>query len=159
VLYSAIHHCLLHKIRNQKFSASLKKSNVNFLLDVILFLWTKGFQTHLGICVNANVCVFGWTPESRLYVLRSLHGLPEQRCYLESPRLQQAKHATSEKPLVSWKWSAFKCSDTNVVFQRATFLILVLRNNKRSSDIDGKTSDCFSRNFWYYRYLELRFCF
>ena len=27
---------------------------------------------------------------------------------LESPRLQQAKHATSEKHLVKWDWSVFK---------------------------------------------------
>jgi len=39
----------------------------------------------------------------------------------------------------------FKCSDTNVVFQAAIFLILVARNNKTSSGIDGKTSDCLSR--------------
>jgi len=67
VLYSAIHHCLLQKIRHQKFSAISKKSNVNFFLEVILFISTKGFQTHLGICVNVNVCVFGRTPESRLF--------------------------------------------------------------------------------------------
>jgi len=65
--------------------------------------------------------------------------------------------ATSAKPLVSWDWSAFICSDTNVVFQTAIFLILFLRHNKRSSDIDGKTSYCLSRNCLYYRYLELRF--
>jgi len=61
------------------------------------------------------------------------------------------------KHLVNWDWSAFKCSDTNVVFQRAIFLILVIRN-KRSSGIDGKTSDCLSKNSLYYRYLQLRFC-
>jgi len=33
----------MQKIRNQKFPAILKKSNVNFLLEVMLFLWTKGF--------------------------------------------------------------------------------------------------------------------
>jgi len=60
---------------------------------------------------------------------------------------------------VNWHWSVFKCSDTNVVFQTAIFLILVVRNNKRSSGIDGKTSDCLSRNCLYHCYLELRFCF
>jgi len=39
-----------------------------------------------------------------------------------------------------------KCSDTNVVFQTAIFLILVVSNAKRFSGIDGKTSDCPSRN-------------
>jgi len=51
----------------------------------------------------------------------------------------------------------FKCSDTNVVFQTAIFLIPVVRNNKRSSGIDGKTSDCLSRNCLYYRYLILSY--
>ena len=46
--------------------------------------------------------------------------------------------------------SCFKCWDTNTVFQKP------LRNNRRSSGIDGKTSDCLSRNSSYYRYIELR---
>jgi len=37
------------------------------------------------------------------------------------------------------------CSVTNAVFQTAIFLFLVVRNNKRSSGIDGKTSDYLSR--------------
>ena len=36
-----------------------------------------------------------------------------------------------------------KCSDTNVVFQTAIFLILFVRNNKRSSGIDGKPATAF----------------
>jgi len=36
--------------------------------------------------------------------------------------------------------------DTNVIFQTAIFLILVVSNNKRSSGIDDKTRDCLSRN-------------
>jgi len=43
-----------------------------------------------------------------------------------------------------------ECSDTNVAF-----LILVVRNNKRSSGIDRKNQRCLSRNCLYYRYLEL----
>jgi len=65
----------------------------------------------------------------------------------------------SAKQLVNLDWSVFKCSDTNAVFQTAIFLILDLRNYKRSSDVDGKTSYCLSRNCLYYRYLELRFCY
>jgi len=61
----------------------LQKSKVNFLLEVILFLWTKGFYTHPRICVNANMRVFEGTHESRLwYVLRSLYGLHGQRSWL-----------------------------------------------------------------------------
>jgi len=41
----------------------------------------------------------------------------------------------SEKHLLNWDWSAFKCSDTNVVFQTAIFLVLFVRNNKMSSGI------------------------
>jgi len=33
----------IQKIRNQKFSAIFEKSKVNFLLEIILFLWTTGF--------------------------------------------------------------------------------------------------------------------
>jgi len=50
-----------------------------------------------------------------------------------------------------------KYSDTNLVFQTGIFLILFVRNNKRSSGIDGKTSDCLSTISLYYRCLELRF--
>jgi len=139
MLYFANHHCLLwvQNLQNHTFSAFLKKSKVNFFF-------------------NANV--FGRTHGSRLCVLRSLYGLSGQRCYLESPRLQHAKHATSAKHVVDWDWSVFKCSDTNLVFQTAILLTLVVRNNKRSSGIDGKTSDCLFRISLYYRYLELRFC-
>jgi len=62
------------------------------------------------------------------------------------------RHATSAKHLVNCDWSVFICSDTNVVFQTAIFLILVVRNNKTSSDIDNKTSSCLSRNCLYYSY-------
>jgi len=37
---------------------------------------------------------------------------------------------------------------TNVVFQTTIFLILVVINNKRSSGIDDKTSDCLSENVY-----------
>ena len=45
--------------------------------------------------------------------------------------------------LVNWDWSVFKCSDTNLVFQTAIYLILVVRNNNRSSGIDAKPSEAF----------------
>ena len=40
----------------------------------------------------------------------------------------------------------FKCSDTNVAFQTAIFLIFVVRIDKRSSGIDGKTIAHLFRN-------------
>jgi len=67
--------------------------------------------------------------------------------------MQQVKH------FVSWDWSGFKFSDTNVVLQTTSFLILVVRNNKSTSDIHNKTSDCLSKNSLHYHYLELRFCY
>ena len=78
---------------------------------------------------------------------------------MESPRLKQAKHATSAKHIFDWDWwTLSKCSDTNVVFQTTVFLIPVVSNNKRSSGTDVKTSDRLYRNCLYYRYVELRFC-
>jgi len=66
------------KYKNQKFSDISIKSKVTFLLEVILFLSTNGFQTHLGICTNANLCMFESSHErgNRLCVLRSLYSLP-----------------------------------------------------------------------------------
>jgi len=52
------------------------------------------------------------------YVFYTVHGLLGQCCSLESPRLQQAKHATSTKHLVSWVWSVFWCSDTNAISEQ-----------------------------------------
>jgi len=83
--------------------------------------------------------------------------LPEQSCELETPRQQQAKHATTAKHLVDWDWTVSKCSDTNVVFQTAVFLIPVVRNNKQPPSINNKTSDWLSRICLCYRYLQLRF--
>jgi len=53
--------------------------------------------------------------------------------------------------------SVFKCSDTNAVFQTGVFLILFVRKNKRFSGLDGKTSNCLSRNCLYERYLWATF--
>ena len=50
--------------------------------------------------------------------------------------------------LVCVQMLGHKCSFPNSHF-------LVLRNNKRSSGIDGKTSDCLSRSCLYYRCFEL----
>jgi len=91
-------------------------------------------------------------------VLRSLHGFGPAALMSESPRLQQTKHAKSAKPRSVGTGLCFKFSDTNVVFQAIILLILVVRNEKRSSGIDGKTNDFFSRNCLYCRYPELRFC-
>jgi len=112
----------------------------------------KGFQTNLRICVNANVCVFEWTHASRLFYALYVVCLGSTLSWN-----RQDCNRWSAKHLAICDWSVFKCSDTNVVFQTVIFMILVLRNTKRSSSIDGKTSDCFSRICLYYPYLELRF--
>jgi len=41
--------------KSEAFSKFWKKSNVNFLLEVILFLWTKGFQ-HILASVLMKMC-------------------------------------------------------------------------------------------------------
>ena len=93
-----------------------------------MLFFNKRFLNTSSHYANEKLCMFDGTRErsNRLCVLRSLHGLPGQRCKLESPRLQQAKHATSANHLVNWDWSVFKCSDTNVVFRTAFCLILVV---------------------------------
>ena len=73
---------LIMDAKNKKSLFSYFEKVKNFLLDFTLFLLTKGFQTHLRICVSANVCVLERTHESRLCVQRTyLHGLPGQRYF------------------------------------------------------------------------------
>ena len=52
-------------------------------------------------------------------------------------------------------WSVFKCSDTNVVFQRPIFLILVIRNSKRSQALTAKPATALPE--FVYVTLILRF--
>jgi len=145
-------------------SAKSKKSDV-----FSYFIKAKGDFLARGHTISLNkgflnTSSFEFVPMQMCACLKEhmrvdyLHGLPRQRSQLESSRLQQPKHTTSAKHLGNWDWSVFKCSDKNVVFQTAIFLILVVRNNTKSSGIDGKISYCYSRNCFYYRYLELRFC-
>jgi len=79
-------------------------------------------------------------------------------CFALAALLAGIAKTTTGKACNERKTGAFKRLDTNVVFQTAIFLILVIRHNKRSSGIDSKTSNCLSRNCLYYRCLELRFC-
>ena len=150
----------MQKIRNQKFSASLNKTRVNLLLEAILFLRTKGFQTHLGNCVkcknvhfrkntrerwsNSRLALFAWLTRAKL-----LAGIA---------KTATGKACMSAKHLVDWDWIVSKYSKTNEVFHAAVFLIRVIRNNKRSPGNSSKISDCLSRICLYYRYLLLRFC-
>jgi len=62
---------------------------------------------------------------------------------------RQSMQQVQNTAKVNWDWFVFQCSDTNVVFHVAVFLILVIKNKKRSSD--GKTSDCLFRNCLYYQ--------
>jgi len=138
------------KYQQSEAFSYFKKVKCGFLARSHTISLNKGLlntSSHLCSCKCVLVGKNTW-----LCVLRSLYDLPGQRCSLESPRLQQAKHATSAKHLVNWDWTVSKCSDTNTVFQTTVFLIPVVRNNRRSSGIDGKTSDCLSRNSLYYRY-------
>jgi len=60
----------MQKTRIRKLSAIFKNSKMTFVLEVILFLWTKGFWTHLCICANANAFILERTHErgNRLYM-------------------------------------------------------------------------------------------
>jgi len=70
-------------------------------------------------------------------------------------KIATGKACNECKTLGQWGLVCYghKCS-----FPNSHFLDSGLSNNKRSSDIDGKTSECLSRICLYYRYLELRFC-
>jgi len=55
------------------------KSKVSLLREVILFIRTD-FETHLRVCVNANVCMLERTHEVIDCILPSVHDFPGQRC-------------------------------------------------------------------------------
>jgi len=85
----------VQKIRVQKFSANFKKSKVNFVPEVFFFE-QRAFEKILGfVLMQMCACSKEHMREVIDCVLRCFHGLPWQRCQLESPKLQQAKHATS----------------------------------------------------------------
>ena len=152
----AIHHCLfgVQKIRNQKFLAiQMWKSNVNFIS--YYFFEQRAFK-HIFAFVLMQMCVC-LKEHMRvdfcaldIVCLGSTVSWNRQGCNRQS--MQRVQN--------TWLIGTGlrKCSDINVVVQTAIFLILVVRNNKTSSGIDGKTRDCLFRNCLYYRYLQLRFC-
>ena len=87
----------------------------------ILGVWVTNLQNicwiimkwpRISVNINASILKRTHKKGNWLCVLHSLHGLARQSCQLESPRLQQAKHATSTKHFVNWDWTASKCSDT-----------------------------------------------
>ena len=124
MLYFVIHHCSLwvQKIRIQKFSAILKKSKVIFVLEVILFVTTKGFWPHLYICVYANVCTLQRTHErGNQLCFALLAWFAREALLARIAKTATGKTCTSTKHLFTWDWSVLKCWDTNVVFQRAIF--------------------------------------
>ena len=144
VLYFAIHRCLnwMQMVSNQKFSAILRKSEVNFLLEAILFLQRNGFHTLLVICVHANVCMLETTYDrkNRLRVLRSWNDLPGQ---ISSWNRQDCNRQSMQR-VQNTGWLDLDCVKilgqvSTVVFQTDVFLI------PSSSDIDRKTSNYFSR--------------
>jgi len=61
--------------------------------------------------------------------------------------------ALGQLGLVCVQMLGHKCS-----FPNRPFVYSVVGNNERSSSIEGKTSNCLSRNYLYSRYIELRFC-
>jgi len=152
-----IHHCLfwVQKRKNQKFSAIFKRSNVNFLSYFSLNKALSNTSSHLCWCICVRVWKSTWE-SSMCFVLFAWFA--RARLLAGIVTTATGIGCNEWKHLVHWEWSAFKCSDTKVVFQTAIFLILVVRNNKRSSGIEGKPATAFPHNCLYYRYLELHFC-
>jgi len=136
----------VQKIRNQKFSAISKKSNVNFLLEKSYCFFEQRASKHIRICVNANVCMLERTRGSRLfcalYMLCPGSAVSWNRRHCNRQSMQRVQNTWSIGTGLCLMFG-HKCS-----FPNSLFLILV-RNNKRSSGIDGKTSDCLSRNCLY----------
>jgi len=79
------------------------------------------------------------------YVLALFAWLARAELLAGIAKIATGKTCNECKTLGRLRRSVFKCSDINLVFQTAIFLILVVRNNKTSPGIDGKTSDCLSR--------------
>jgi len=150
-----LHYALLCNSSLLIMSAKDKKSEVfsyfwkvkcEFIASSHTLYLNKGLlNTSSHLCWCKCVCVGKNTEKSSVFCALCM-------VYLAALLAGIVKTAT-DKACNEWK-----CSDTNVVFQRAIFLILVVRNGKRFSGIDGKTSDCPSRNFLYYCYLEIPLC-
>jgi len=72
---------------------------------------------------------------------------------------QDCNRQSMQRVQNTWSTGSGLCLNarTQMWFSKEPFFILVVRNNKRSSGIGGKTSECPSRNCLYYRYLEIRF--
>jgi len=66
--------------------------------------------------------VFSYFTKANVNFLLEVILLPRQRRYLESPKLQEAKHATSAKHFAQTR---HKCN-----FPNSHFFILVVKNNK-----------------------------
>ena len=135
------------KDKKSEVFSYFKKVKCEFLArKVILFLWTKGFETHIRICVNANVCMLERTRGSRLlcalYMLCPGSAVSWNRRHCNRQSMQRVQNTWSIGTGLCLMFG-HKCS-----FPNSLFLILV-RNKKRSSGIDGKTSDCLSRNCLY----------
>jgi len=115
-----------------------------------------GGQGWAVTALTANVCVFERTHESPLFC--ALVWFAQAALLAGIVKTATGKVCNECKTLGQLGRVCVKCSPTNDVFQTAIFFILVVRNNKRSSGFDGKTSDGLSRICLYYRYLELSFC-
>jgi len=124
------------------------------MVEVILFLWTKGFETYLGICVNANVCIFERTRESRLFCAPYMF-CPGSAVSCNRPYCKRQSMRWVQN---NWSTGTGLCLNarTQMYFPKQFWDV---RNNKRSSDIDGKTSHQLCRDCLSSHYLELRFCY
>ena len=114
--------------------------------------WTRRVNSIVACCHSVKLYALA------ARVFRSQQWLARAALLAGIAKTAPSKPCNQCKTLGQLGCSVFKCSDTNIDFETAIFLILFVRNNKRSSGINGKTSDCPSRICLYHRYFELRFC-
>ena len=129
-------------------------SNVNLLLEVILFPWTKGFQ-HIFAFVLMQMFAC-WNEHMRVDCFALFAWFVQAALLAGIVKTATGKACNEWKTLGQLGLICIKCSCANIIFQTAIFLTLVVRNNTKSSD--DKTSNCLSRNCLHHRYLQLRFC-
>ena len=128
----------VQNVRYKKGLGINKKSKMDFLLQVILFLWPKAFK---HILVHLCWCKCVHVRNSKLESNRLCFAL--FACFfLEALSDGIAKTATgkecNECKILGELALVFKYSDTDGIFKTVIFLIPVVRNSQSSSAWTGK---------------------
>jgi len=124
------------KDKNSEFFSYFEKVKGEFFAKSYSIYMNKGLSNtpwHLCCCK----CVHEHMRTAIACFLRSLHGCLGSAVSWNRQDCNRQSMIRVQNTSVNWDWSVFKCSDRNVVFQTAIFLILFVSNNKRSSGNDG----------------------